>query len=92
MLLYLSNDAQHEGLGTDIYNAGRTHVGRAPFASNTAMVFVPGPKTYHGFERRRIEGVRKSIIVNYVTSEWRARGQLAFPDTRIAIGPPWLRA
>jgi hypothetical protein len=83
MLLYLSKDAQHEALGTDIYNARRLHVGRAPFACNTAMVFVPGTATYHGFERRRIEGVRKSIIVNYVTSEWRAREQLAFPDEPI---------
>jgi hypothetical protein len=79
MLLYLSKDAQHETLGTDIYDATKAHVGCVPFASNTAMVFVPGSATYHGFERRRIEGVRKSIIINYVTSEWRAREQLAFP-------------
>lgn len=84
MLLYLSKDGQHKALGTDIYDASRVHVGRAPFASNCAMVFVPGPATYHGFEQRSIEGVRKSIIVNYVTSEWRAREQLAFPELPIA--------
>jgi hypothetical protein len=48
------------------------------------MVFVPSNRTYHGFERRRIEGVRKSVIINYVTNEWRAREQLAFPDGPVA--------
>jgi hypothetical protein len=28
--------------------------------------------------------VRKSVIINYVTNEWRAREQLAFPDQPIA--------
>jgi hypothetical protein len=44
---------------------------------------VPSSTTYHGFERRPIDGVRKSIIINYVTDEWRAREQLAFPDRPI---------
>ena len=65
---------------TDIYDQSKKHVGRSPFAPNAAMVFVPSNITYHGFEPRRIEGVRKSVIVNYVTAEWRAREQLAFPD------------
>jgi hypothetical protein len=47
------------------------------------MVFVPSDITYHGFEARKIEGVRKSVIINYVTNEWRAREQLAFPDSPI---------
>jgi hypothetical protein len=79
-LLYLSKDASHANLGTDIYDGGKRHVGRSPFASNTAMVFVPSDITYHGFEPRKIEGVRKSVIINYVTDAWRAREQLAFPD------------
>jgi hypothetical protein len=83
MLLYLSTEPQHEGLGTDIYDAAKSPVGRSPFASNSAFVFVPSSITYHGFERRPIEGVRKSIIINYVTEEWRAREQLAFPTSPI---------
>jgi hypothetical protein len=83
MLLYLSKDEGHEDLGTDIYDADKTHVGRSPFASNAAMVFVPGSNTYHGFEKRPIPGVRKSLIINYVTDEWRAREQLAFPEAPI---------
>ena len=80
MLLYMSKDPSHADLGTDIYDREKKHVGRSPFAPNAAMVFVPSDITYHGFEPRRIEGVRKSVIINYVTTEWRAREQLAFPD------------
>ncbi len=80
MLLYTSKDPQHADLGTDIYDASKTHVGRSPFKSNGAMVFVPSDITYHGFEPREIRGVRKSVIINYVTNDWRAREQLAFPD------------
>jgi hypothetical protein len=84
MLLYTSKDASHSDLGTDIYDANKQHVGRSPFESNGALVFVPSDITYHGFERRKIDGVRKSVIINYVTNEWRAREQLAFPEQPIA--------
>jgi hypothetical protein len=80
----MSADPAHADLGTDIYDQDRKHVGRSPFAPNAALVFVPSNITYHGFEPRRIEGVRKSVIINYVTDEWRAREQLAFPDRPIA--------
>lgn len=83
-LLYLSKDPTHADLGTDIYDLGKRHVGRAPFEPNGATVFVPSDITYHGFEPRKINGVRKSIIINYVTDAWRAREQLAFPDRAIA--------
>ena len=84
MLLYISKDDSHRDLGTDIYDANKTLVSRSPFASNAAMIFVPSNNTYHGFEKRPIKGVRKSLIINYVTKEWRAREQLAFPDKPIA--------
>ena len=84
MLLYLSTDPQHAALGTDIYDNDKVHLGRSPFVPNGAMIFVPGNNTYHGFEARQIDGVRKSIIINYVTNEWKAREQLAFPDQPIS--------
>ncbi len=84
MLLYLSDEEGHENLGTDIYKDNKEHVGRSPFAPNTAMVFIPSDNTYHGFEARPIKGVRKSVIINYVTDEWRAREQLAFPENQIS--------
>ena len=83
MLLYLSKDPSHADLGTDIYDVSKKQVGRSVFVSNAAMVFVPSNNTYHGFEKRKIVGVRTSLIINYVTNEWRAREQLAFPETLI---------
>lgn len=80
LLLYVSREPSHADLGTDIYDTDKRHVGRSPFKPNGAMVFVPSRITMHGFEPRAIAGVRKSVIVNYVTNEWRAREQLAFPD------------
>jgi hypothetical protein len=84
MLLYLSKDPSHTDLGTDIYDGEKRHVGRSPFTPNAAMVFIPGSNTYHGFEKRPIKGVRTSLIINYVTNEWRAREQLSFPEAPIA--------
>ncbi len=80
MLLYMSPEPSHKDLGTDIYDADKKHVGRSPFQPNAAMVFIPSNITYHGFEPRKIDGVRKSVIINYVTNEWRAREQLAYPN------------
>lgn len=80
MLIYLSDSAAHNDLGTDIYDGRKIAVKRAPFNDNSAMCFVPGDNTYHGFEPREIEGVRKSLILNYVTTDWRDRQQLCFPD------------
>ena len=84
LLLYMSKDPAHAGLGTDIYDADRKWVGRSPFTSDAGMIFVPSTITYHGFEQRKIEGVRKSLVINYVTNDWRAREQLAFPEQPVA--------
>ena len=84
MLVYLSKDESHTDLGTDIYNGEKRHIARSPFAPNAAMVFIPGSNTYHGFEKRPIKGIRTSLIINYVTNEWRAREQLSYPEAPIA--------
>jgi hypothetical protein len=76
----LPDAADQEDLGTDIYVDEQTWHSRAPFKWNTALVFVPGDNTYHGFERREIPRIRRSVIINYVTQDWRAREQLAYPD------------
>ncbi len=83
-LLYTSKVPSHQDLGTDIYDNDKKWVARSPFKSNSAMIFVPSNNTYHGFEGRKIEGVRKSLVINYVTNDWKARAQLAFPQTPVA--------
>lgn len=81
MLLYLGcegvSEAEAQELGTDIYVDATTHHSTVPFVANTALIFVPSDDTWHGFEPRTIGGVRKSLIINYVTDAWRERWQLA---------------
>lgn len=84
-LIYLSSDPSHANLGTDIYADKSTHVGASPFRPNAAMIFVPSDTTWHGFEKRPIKGVRKSVILNYVTHDWRAREQLSYPNEPVRI-------
>lgn len=83
MLYYFSDHPDSADWGTDIYADRDTHVGRSPAAFNSAMVFVPGDNTWHGFEKRPITGVRKSLIINYVGAEWRNRHELCFPETPV---------
>ena len=84
-LIYLSDGPGHEALGTDIYWDRERHFGVSPFKRGAAMVFVPGDDTWHGFEKRPIQGVRRSVILNYVTHEWRAREQLSFPERAVRL-------
>ena len=84
MLIYLSKGANCSHWGTDVLDESRTVVARAPYAFNEGLIFIPGSNTWHGFEKRPIDGVRKSIIVNYVGPEWRARQELCFPDKPVA--------
>jgi hypothetical protein len=81
MLVYLSDDPALRDAGTDIYDDSpeRRLVASAPYEQNAGLIFIPGTKSWHGFSRRPIRGVRKSVIVNYVTEAWRAKEELAFP-------------
>ncbi|MGI9169371.1 MAG: 2OG-Fe(II) oxygenase [Caulobacteraceae bacterium] len=83
MLIYLSDWARQGDLGTDLYRDSNTWAKRTAFDHNTALVFTPGDDTWHGLARRSITGVRRSVIMNYVTADWRERGQLAFPETPV---------
>ena len=82
LLYYLSPEGE-EDLGTDVYADADTWSHRAPFTPGAALAFVPSNNTWHGFEPRPIPVVRKSLILNYVTAEWRAREQLAYQDTPV---------
>ena len=83
VLIYMADEQTDADLGTDIFDGEKKWAARTPFRSNTALAFVPGDNTYHGFVKRPFSGVRKSLILNYVTTEWRAREQLAFPEATV---------
>ena len=79
MLIYLSDDPALANCGTDVYDASPEHhlVHTAPYGFNGGLIFVPASDTWHGFSRRTINGIRKSLIVNYVAPDWRDRWELA---------------
>ncbi|HEU5047773.1 MAG TPA: hypothetical protein VFT64_08020 [Rickettsiales bacterium] len=84
--IYLNTGEDAQTLGTDIYNADKSHFGRAPSFMNQGMIFVPKePNSYHGFEKRKILDTRRSLIINYVTDDWRARHELSFPQEPVSI-------
>ncbi len=85
MLIYLSNEPGSEGWGTDILDQQLKLVATTPYRRNAGLIFIPAADTWHGFHRRPIDGVRRSLIVNYVKPEWRNRHELAFPE-RMAGG------
>jgi hypothetical protein len=76
MLIYLPEAGDTAELGTDIYAGPEHHAGSAPYGRNRGLMFVPGADTWHGFRRRPIDGSRRSIIVNFVSPEWRSRHEL----------------
>jgi hypothetical protein len=80
ILYYLPDGPDQESMGTDLYADEQTWAARAPFVWNSALVFVPSANTFHGFEKRDIPRKRRSVIINYVTQDWRAREQLAYPN------------
>ena len=80
MLIYLSDEPGSEAWGTDLLDDDLEIVATAPYRRNAGLIFIPGPNTWHGFHRREIAGVRRSLIVNFVKPEWRSRHELAFPD------------
>lgn len=86
LVIYLFTGPDAKEWGTDIYDAERRWVGRSEGDFNSGVIFVPGPATWHGFDRRPIIGVRRLMEINYVRPSWRDREQLAIPDQPIALG------
>jgi hypothetical protein len=84
MLVYLSTEKGSEHWGTDLLSETHELVATAPFKANCGVIFIPGKNTWHGFHRRKIEGVRRSIIINYVKDEWRAQHELAYSKNPVA--------
>jgi hypothetical protein len=80
MLAYLSTHPDAQEWGTDLLWPDFRLATRTSGTFGSALFFVPGANTWHGFAPRRIAGVRHSLIVNYVVPDWRSRDELAFPD------------
>jgi hypothetical protein len=83
MLVYLSAEPGSEAWGTDILDGPETLIATTPYRRNGGLIFIPAADTWHGFHKRPIHGVRRSLIVNYVKPEWRSRHELALPDRAV---------
>ena len=83
MVIYLCTGPHAGEWGTDIYDAERRWIGRSSGTFNTGTIFGAGPNTWHGFEPRKIIGIRRLMEINYVHPSWRDRNQLSFPEQPI---------
>ena len=79
MLIYLSENPGLRLAGTDIHEGPPEfkYVTSAPYGKNLGVIFIPAGNTWHGVGHHPISGLRKSIIVNYVSPEWRDAFELA---------------
>ena len=79
MLVYLLDDPDLADAGTNILEGPPDfkYVGSAPYGKNKGVIFIPAENTWHGVGHHPIKGLRKSIIINYVTSEWCDKWELA---------------
>ncbi len=84
MVIYLCTGPEAKNWGTDIYDHQKKWVARSSADFNTGVIFKAGPHTWHGFDKRPINGVRRLMEINYVR-DWTDREQLAFPDRPIAV-------
>ena len=85
MVVYLCTGPEVKNWGTDIYDEDRKWIGRSSAEFDSAVIFVPGENTWHGFDKRPIHGVRRLLEINYVRPSWRDRDQLTFPDHPIKV-------
>jgi hypothetical protein len=85
MVIYLCTGPFAKDWGTDIYDHDVKWCGRGTAEFNSAVIFIAGPHSWHGFEQRPIYGVRRLMEINYVSDTWRDKDQLAFPDRPLTL-------
>ena len=62
--------------GTKLYNSEKVIYSSVPFEHNTGWCMSCDSPLIHGVEKNKVDGVRKSVIINYVTDNWRDKEQL----------------
>jgi hypothetical protein len=79
MLVYLLDDPALKLAGTDIHDGPPDHkyVTTAPYGKNLGVIFIPAKNTWHGVGHHPLKGLRKSIIINYVSPDWRDTFELS---------------
>ena len=70
-------------MGTDLYDTDHNYVSTQPKTISGGLAFVPDTQTWHGFEKKQIEGIRRSLIVNYVGEGWPQIIDLSYPELMV---------
>ena len=76
-LVYLSKGGDSSQWGTALYNPDLSLYAKVPYKMNLGFMFMAGKDTWHGVPKQQIIGVRKSLIINYVSNEWQNLHELA---------------
>ena len=76
-LIYLSKDPNSNEWGTTIYNRDLSFHSKTSYKSNRGLMFTSGEDTWHGVQKQNIQGIRKNLIINFVTRDWRSNHELA---------------
>ena len=82
LVLPLPGEPPMTVLGTDLYNRAKVYVTTQPKEVNSGLIFIPDFDTWHGFEKKHIDGIRRLLIVNYVDDGWPHSLDLSFPSMR----------
>ncbi len=85
MVIYLCTGPDAKDWGTDIYDEQQRWIARTSAEFNSGAIFIPGKNTWHGFDKRKIVGIRRLFEINYVHPSWRDKDQLCFPDRPLRL-------
>ena len=69
-------DQGNEDWGTSLYTQAGTYYETVPFVHNTGWMSTMNSPLIHGVEQNIVDGIRKSVIINYVVGNWRDKEQL----------------
>jgi len=65
-----------EEWGTSFYSETGALYSTVPFVHNTGWMSTCNSRLIHGVEQNLVDGIRKSVIINYVVGNWRDKEQL----------------
>jgi len=75
MQIYLG-EGNEENWGTSFYTSQGVLYTTVPFKHNTGWMTTMNNPLIHGVEQNKVDGIRKSVIINYVAGNWRDKEQL----------------
>ena len=75
-----------QNLATDLYRDRKTHAKKLNWQDNSAVLFVPTDKMWHGFAPMEYKGIRRIMIINFVDENvWRDKDQCYVGQDNFAL-------